>query len=132
MYDDATIRKCIGFAKRLKRQRIIVGNLFAYRATDVKELRVAEDPIGPYNNMHLEKIVAESDIHIVAWGSLLKMPVRLRTRWEEFVTIAKHFAPHGTELKCLGVNNDGHPRHPLTTTYEQPMETWVVPKSRRP
>ncbi len=124
-YDDATIRKCIGFTKRLNRQRFIVGNLFAYRATDVKVLRTAPDPIGPDNDRHLEEILRGAVTTIVAWGSLLKMPVNLRDRWKHVVSIADRF---NIELKCLGVNNDGHPRHPLTTTYETPLTPWVRPK----
>ena len=41
--DDPTIRKCIGFAERASYGRIIVGNKFAFRATDVRELRGAAD-----------------------------------------------------------------------------------------
>ena len=43
--DDATIRKCLGFAERNGFGRIVVGNLFAYRAKDVNALRKAIDPV---------------------------------------------------------------------------------------
>jgi hypothetical protein len=36
--NDATIRKLIGFRNHHSWGHIIVGNLFAYRATDVREL----------------------------------------------------------------------------------------------
>lgn len=125
LYDDATIRKCIGFTKTFKLQRFIVGNLFAYRATDVKQLRVAADPVGPDNDKHLEQILRDADVHIVAWGSLLKMPANLRPRWRQFASIADRV---GVNLTTIGTNNDGHPRHPLTTTYLTPATPWVRPK----
>ena len=45
--DDPTIRKVLGFASRLDCSRIIVANKFAYRATDIQELRTARTPLGP-------------------------------------------------------------------------------------
>ena len=44
--DDATVRKWRGFVQRWGGSRFIVGNVFAYRATDVKELATAVDPFG--------------------------------------------------------------------------------------
>ena len=44
--DDATIRKDMGFARRFGWRKIIKGNKFAYRATDVRELRRTADPVG--------------------------------------------------------------------------------------
>lgn len=51
--DDPTIRRCIGFAKSWGYGGIYVGNLFAYRATDPKELLKVENPIGFENIHHL-------------------------------------------------------------------------------
>jgi hypothetical protein len=48
--DDPTIRKVLGFAERLLCERIVVGNKFAFRATDVNELRTAKDPIRSRKN----------------------------------------------------------------------------------
>lgn len=44
--DDATIRKCIGFARRWGMGSIRVANLFAYRATKPDDLKRADNPIG--------------------------------------------------------------------------------------
>src|SRR5574338_704488 len=70
--DDATIRKCLGFAHRNGFYRLTVGNLFAYRATDVRELRKSDDPIGPENDRFLSEIVEKSQAIIYAWGPLAK------------------------------------------------------------
>lgn len=45
--DDATVRKWRGFSQRLQASRFIVGNVFAYRATDVNHLAKVDDPVGP-------------------------------------------------------------------------------------
>ena len=45
--DDATVRKCHGFSRRLHASRFIMGNVFAFRATDVNSLARVEDVIGP-------------------------------------------------------------------------------------
>ena len=54
--DDATIRKVLGFSRRLGAGRVIVGNLFAFRATDIKALRTAADPVGLDADQHLRAI----------------------------------------------------------------------------
>src|SRR5579859_5937119 len=51
--DDATIRKCVGFAKRWGFGAIEVVNLFAYagvRSTDPRSLLGVSDPVGPDND----------------------------------------------------------------------------------
>lgn len=122
--DDQTIRKDIGFGRRLGWSHIIKGNLFAYRATNVKTLRLVSDPVGPLNDDHLALIMMEADIVIAAWGPLAKLPKPLRGRWREVVKIADRI---GCKLKCWGTAMDGHPRHPLMLSYETPLVEWQPP-----
>lgn len=122
--DDATIRKCAGFSRALGFGRFIVGNKFAFRATDVNALRTARDPIGHDNDWHLERIMRDADVHIVAWGSLSKLPDTLRKRWQDIVRLADEV---GCELHCIGTNTDKHPKHPLMTGYAEPMAKWTAP-----
>lgn len=126
--DDATIRKLMGFARRHDIGRVIVGNLFAWRATDINALRTASDPIGPDNDSHLLQIMREASLHIVAWGPLAKLPRQLRTRWREIDAIADRV---GASLKCLGIAQDGHPRHPLMLAYDTPLVGWQPPGETR-
>lgn len=122
--DDQTIRKDMGFARRLGCRRIIKGNKFAFRATDVKALRTARDPIGPENDAYLGDIMQDADIVIVAWGSLSKLPKRLRSRWRTIVKIAGVF---GKPLYCFGTAQDGQPRHTLMLSYDTPLIEWSQP-----
>src|SRR5687767_7328904 len=60
--NDQTIRKDIGFAQRNGWRRIIKVNKFAKRATDVRELANAFDPIGPENDRYLAQAFEEADV----------------------------------------------------------------------
>jgi hypothetical protein len=122
--NDATIRKVIGFARRMNARRVLVGNLFAYRATNIKALRDASDPIGIENDAHLRRILGEADICVVAWGALAKLPPSLRRRWAQFHDMA---TAAGTRLMCLGTAQDGHPLHPCMIGYERPVVEWRRP-----
>ncbi|KLK92604.1 hypothetical protein AA309_12925 [Microvirga vignae] len=122
--DDPTIRKVEGFVIRNGAGRFVVGNLFAFRATDIKALRTAAYPVGPENDRHLEQIMRDADLHIVAWGPLAKLPPHLRDRWREVVAIADQV---GCRLMCLTAAQDGHPRHPLMLSYSTPLVAWSIP-----
>jgi hypothetical protein len=122
--DDQTIRKCIGFATRAGYGRIIVGNKFAFRATDVNELRTARDPIGPENDEHLRAMMREAKTVVVGWGQLAKLPETLRGRWKDIVRLAD---VAGHELQTIGINADKHPKHPQMTGYAEPIAPWQVP-----
>ena len=122
--NDQTIRKDIGFGERLGWGRLIKGNKFAFRATDVRELRAAADPFGPENDAHLEQIMRDADLHVAAWGPLAKLPPHLRPRWRALVWIAGRV---GCPLYAFGTAQDGHPRHTLMLPYETALVPWISP-----
>jgi hypothetical protein len=122
--NDQTIRKDIGFGRRLGWGRLIKGNKFAFCATDVRELRTARDPIGPDNDEHLSAILSDADIVIAAWGPLAKLPKDLRRRWR---TVAKIADRLNKPLMCFGTAQDGQPRHTLMLAYETPLIEWKRP-----
>lgn len=116
--DDATVRKWNGFTKRLGGSRYIVGNVFSYRATDVKELKTAEDPFGPEFADYLCEIIFEADILVPCWGNTSKAPKEL-------------YGAFGNLLSCLydtdkpvmtwGLTKSGDPKHPLMLGYSTPL-----------
>lgn len=117
--DDATIRRCVGFAKREGCNRLTVVNLFAFRATDPDGLLRCSDPVGPENDTHLvDQVNKHSDlgIVIVAWGS---NALAARTRGLVKVALIKAGA------LCLGTTKDGHPCHPLRLRTDTPLIPWV-------
>lgn len=122
--DDATIRKLLGFGGR-RWAHIVVGNLFAYRATDVRELATAADPIGPENDAHLRQMIGEAFRLIFAWGPTSKLPKRLRTRWRAVHEMALRA---GKEPLSIGKPaKDGHPCHPLMLPYSLELQPWSPP-----
>lgn len=120
--DDATIRKLIGFGQRHRWGKLLVGNLFAYRATDVRALATADDPVGPVNDLHLQAMADEAQRVVLAWGPQSKVPLRLRRRWANVwgeLPAFKHVYSIGSPAKC------GHPKHPLMLAYAEPIIEWV-------
>ena len=51
--NDPTLRKIIGFTKRLGNKRLRVVNLYGLVATKPADLYRAEDPVGPENDAHI-------------------------------------------------------------------------------
>jgi hypothetical protein len=122
--DDQTIKKCVGFAQRAGYGRIVVGNKFAFRATDVTKLREQRDPIGPENDERLRAMMSEALCVVAGWGQLAKLPEALRSRWKDIVRLAD---AAGHELHSIGINADKHPKHPQMTGYDVPITPWEPP-----
>jgi hypothetical protein len=67
--DDPTIRRCIGFAKSWGFRGMMMLNLFAFRATDPKDMKAAADPIGPDNDRHIRVASSILPQTICCWGT---------------------------------------------------------------
>ena len=109
--DDPTIRRCTGFARSWGYGGIEIGNLFALRATDPKDLASAQDPVGPANDMHLaamaKRAVAATGRAICAWGNQGGMGQR-------DAEVLRLLQAHHAEPYCLRINRaTGMPAHPL-------------------
>lgn len=122
--NDHTVTKWNGFTARNGGARYIVGNAFAFCATDVRELGKAADPIGPDNDRYLAEITAEADILVPCWGSRGKLPPRLRPRLD---LVADMIFAAAKPVKIFGLTNSGDPLHPLTLPYTTSMRDWKRP-----
>lgn len=100
--DDATIRKCVAYAKRWGFGALCVGNLFAFRATDPKDMKAAADPIGPENDATLARLASEAGVIVAAWGAHGTHMSRDKAVMKMLPTI-----------NALHVTKDGSPGHPL-------------------
>lgn len=102
--DDPTLRRCIGYAERWGFDRLEVGNLFAYRATDPDDLYAADDPVGPRNDEHLCDIGDAADLVVVGWGHYGGgFPHRLNAVVDLL----------GDDLAALDTTATGQPVHPV-------------------
>lgn len=106
--DDATIRKCVRFAKQQGAATLQVINLFAFRATNPKDLRTVADPFGPDNESHQNYALQRSGLTICAWGvhgTYGSADIKMKARLKKQKTYA------------LALTKDGHPKHPLYVSY---------------
>jgi hypothetical protein len=121
--DDATIRRCIGYAQREQCGGIVVVNLFAWRATDPRELVRQPDPVGPANDLSIVRELQSHDGPVVlGWGGL-RMPLVPRA-----LDVARLIERYATgPVCCLGKTAAGWPRHPLYLAKSTPLEPWQAP-----
>lgn len=124
-FDDHTIRKLRGFGERHKWGKLIVGNLFAYRATDIRDIQYVADPVGPENARHIAKIIHEADRIVFAWGPVRKQPKHYQYIWRAtdhaVRLLLKQPLSIGPAAMC------GHPKHPLMLGYTLPILPWSTP-----
>ena len=110
--DDPTIRRCIGFAKKFGCEKLSVVNLFPFRATDPKELRIVTNKINGEDDFKnygfIIKECKSSDIVICAWGS--NKSASFNGYDKEFVQRLKE---EKVELFCLKKSLKECPCHPL-------------------
>ena len=113
--DDPTIRKCMGFARRLKFDGIEVVNLFAFRATDPRDLACAGHPEGPANNEAIasagQRCIDTNSTTVCAWGANARQFPRRTERVRTSLALA------GVRLRALRLLKDGTPEHPLMLPY---------------
>lgn len=99
--DDATIRRCMGYAKSWGFGGIYMVNLFAFRAKEPSDMKAVDDPIGPENDYWLRKLSC-AGLAVAGWGN----DGAYRGRSKE----VRELIP---ELYCLKQNKSGEPVHPL-------------------
>jgi hypothetical protein len=120
--DDQTVRKWNGFTLRNGGRRFLVGNPFAFRATDVGALARAADPVGPDNERHLRSIIEDADILVACWGPRTKVPAHLRPHYKR---LSDMLVNSGKPLKAFGFSKDGDPLHVLTLGYARQLTDWT-------
>lgn len=98
--------------------RFIVGNVFAYRATDVKELAGIDDPYGDEIGDYTTDIIAEADILVPCWGNSSKAPPKLQGAFD---VLMDALLSSGKPVMNFGLTKSGDPKHPLMLGYDTPL-----------
>ena len=119
--DDATVCRWKGFTLRNSGSKFYVGNVFAYRATDVNELKSVDDPVGANNMKYLRGIIECSDILVPCWGAKAKLPKELRSHLDSVLNL---LLSSDKPVMCFGKTSAGDPRHPLMLPYSTKLEHW--------
>lgn len=118
--DDPTITRLIKRAAQDEFGGVLAGNLYALVSSDPKVLTQSADPIGAENDFYLNQMVSMSKTVLCAWGS--------------FSAISNN--PINDVLKminepfCLGINNDGKPKHPLYISYHRPLTKYTFKREK--
>jgi hypothetical protein len=107
---DPTLRRCRGFARDWGCGGFLVLNAFAFRATNPVHLRDHVDPVGPDNDAVIGRVLGAGGLGpvVLGWGS----DVTLRRSGRD-AHLVELLGGAGVAPMCLGVTNDGRPRHPL-------------------
>lgn len=118
--NDPTVERCERRARALGYGSFAVTNIFAWRETDPKAMRRAENPIGPDNDAVILERAAWAQTVIAAWGAHGE-------HQDRGPQVAELLAQAGMPLFHLGLSQKGHPRHPLYLPYAQLPEPWDRP-----
>ena len=99
---DPTIKRCIGFARLWKYGGVSIYNIFAYRSTDPKGLKLIDDPVGPDNDEWLKIATGSAALCVAAWGN----HGAYQNRSKKVIDITYNLA-------TFGLTKQGEPKHPL-------------------
>lgn len=118
--DDPTIRSCIRLAKEKGFGGLAVVNLYAWRATDPKELPAKQsEALGSANPRAIETAVSQCSTVICAWGA---HPYATRNVAGALDIIRLYQrTPY-----CFGVTQSGAPKHPLYIKSGTPLIPFVA------
>lgn len=113
VFDDPTIRKCIGFSKLWGFSSLVVTNLFSFRATDPADLRAMvrvdyANAVGD-NDGHLIEQATAANLVVAAWGTHGNLAGRADD-------VMNRVLPE-VDLYCIGLTKDGFPTHPCMAKY---------------
>ena len=118
-FRDSDLHKLafIGRARALGFGGFRATNIFAYRATDPRDMRAATAPEGPQNMAVLREGMAWADTVICAWGTH-------GAHLGQGARVAAELRKTGQALHHLGLSKAGFPKHPLYIPYAQKPLLW--------
>jgi len=105
--NDATVRKCIHFARSWGFGGIALVNLYARRCRYPQALATSDDPVGPDNDLWLKNVISGAPLAIAMWGNHGARSYGEGTRRDIHATKLRH------EWHCFGQTKLGAPKHPL-------------------
>lgn len=117
--DDPTIRRCINFAHGWGFERLMMLNLFAFRATDPAVMMAHPSPVGGDNDEFLRSRAQAANLVVAAWG--------VHGHWQgRGGRVRAMLAREGVKLHHLGLTRCGQPKHPLYLKGTTRPEPWEI------
>jgi len=118
---DPTCARAQGYAMRWGYGALIVTNVFAWRATDPRAMKAADDPVGPRNDHAIVAAAREAALVVCAWGNDA-LHLGRAARVLELLKQA------GRPLHVLKLNAGGQPAHPLYLDGRLKPARWAAPQ----
>lgn len=115
LLDDPTIRRCMNFARGWGYSGMVMTNLFAWRATNPRDMLAAEDPIGAGNDAMLVSEHQKAALTVAAWGAHGGHQGRDQA--------VRALLPR---LHYLRLTKDGYPGHPLYLPGTLSPQEWAA------
>jgi len=103
---DPSCSRARDYAERWGYGALIVTNLFAWRATDPKDMKRAGEPVGRSNNQAILRSAREAGVVVCAWGNH-------GSHLDRAATVVAQLRGAGVPLHALKVTARGQPAHPL-------------------
>lgn len=116
--NDPTIERCERRARAEGFGGFAVANVFAFRATDPRELKRAGEPVGAANDAILAEAAVDAAMILCGWGAH-------GGHLGRGDAVARLLRAGGHPLWHLGLTKAGQPRHPLYIGYARRPEPWV-------
>jgi len=113
IFDDPTIRKCRGFSQRWGFSRLVVTNLFTFRATAPSDMKTCARSdwaraVGYADGVLIEQ-ATKADLIVAAWG----VHGNFMGRADD---VLNRVLP-SSKLYCIGRTKYGFPLHPVMAAY---------------
>lgn len=119
--NDPTVERCERRARALGFGAFRVCNIFAYRATDPRDMRAQADPVGPQNDAAIIESAQWADRVVCAWGTH-------GSHLGRGAHVAGLLRGLALPLYHLGLSKEGHPKHPLYIPYNEQPRLWDLPE----
>ena len=116
--NDPTVERCERRARALGFGSFRVCNIFAWRETDPRLMRQAQDPVGPENDPAIRESCHWADMIVCAWGTH-------GAHLDRGPAVERLMRETGRPLHHLGLTKDGHPKHPLYIGYATRPVLWI-------
>lgn len=102
---DPTLRRVRAFSQAWGYTAFVMTNLFAFRATEPADMKAASDPVGPENDLWLQRVAGACELIVAAWG--------VHGVFANRAQMVMGGPLRGFEMHHLVATKDGHPKHPL-------------------
>jgi hypothetical protein len=103
---DPTCARARDYAERWGYGALLVTNVFAWRATDPRAMKAADDPVGRGNDRAILIAAREARLVVCAWGNHAR-------HLERSLAVRRLLRGAGVALHVLRLNGSGEPAHPL-------------------